>query len=104
MYEENTKRIFFPATKEKGISLNPVYNNVDDENRPASWCFRNQQDIFSNDYREDYKKYVKEIKATVAGEHTQSIIYLPLTYKDKKIGVITAQSFKKDAYSDYHLN
>ncbi len=104
MYEENTKRIFFPATKEKGISLNPFYNNVDDENRPASWCFRNQQDIFSNDYREDYKKYVKEIKATVAGEHTQSIIYLPLTYKDKKIGVITAQSFKKDAYSDYHLN
>lgn len=104
IYEENKKRIFFPATKEKGVSLNPFYNNVDDENRPAAWCFRNQQDIFSNDYREDYKKYVKEIKATVAGEHTQSIIYLPLTYKNKKIGVITAQSFKKGAYSDYHLN
>ena len=104
IYEENTKRIFFPATKEKGISLNPFYNNVDDENRPAAWCFRNQQEIFANNYQEEYKKYVKEVKATVAGEHTQSIIYLPLAYKDKKIGVITAQSFKKNAYSDYHLN
>lgn len=104
IFEENTNRIFFPATKEKGMSLSPFYNNVDDENRPASWCFRNQQEIFANNYRDDYKKYVKEIKATLAGEHTQSIIYLPLTYKEKKIGVITAQSFKKDAYSDYHLN
>jgi signal transduction histidine kinase/ligand-binding sensor domain-containing protein len=104
IYEETTNRIFFPATKEKGNSLNPFYNNVDDENRPAAWCFRNQREIFANNYREDYKKYVKEIRATVAGEHTQSIIYLPLTYKDKKIGVITAQSFKLDAYSDYHLN
>jgi signal transduction histidine kinase len=31
------------------------------------------------------------------------MIYLPLIYKEKSIGVITVQSFKKNAYSDYHL-
>lgn len=104
IYEEKTNRIFFPATKEKGISLKPFYNAVDDTNRPASWCFRNQQEIYTNDYQKEHKNYVKEIKATLAGDHTNSIIYLPLTYKGKKIGVITAQSFKTNAYTDYHLN
>ncbi|HEX9659769.1 MAG TPA: ATP-binding protein, partial [Rhodothermales bacterium] len=33
-----------------------------------------------------------------------SILYLPLVSKGRPIGVITAQSFEKDAYTDYHLN
>ena len=33
-----------------------------------------------------------------------SLLYLPLVYKDRAIGVITAQSFRTHAYTDYHLN
>lgn len=35
----------------------------------------------------------KELKAPVAGQSPESIIYLPLFTKEKKIGVITVQSF-----------
>jgi signal transduction histidine kinase len=52
----------------------------------------------------DYKKYITQIQETTAGEHTASILYLPLLHKDKLQGVITAQSFEKNAYSEYHLN
>ena len=34
----------------------------------------------------------------------KSLIYLPLTSKGKRIGVITVQSFKENTYSDYHVN
>jgi signal transduction histidine kinase len=104
IYEEASSRLVFPATKEKGISLSLFYNNLDDDNRPAVWCFKNQKEIFTNDYLKEYYKYIKEIKNPLAGEHTQSILYIPLNYKNKKIGVITAQSFNKNAYTEYHLN
>jgi len=38
------------------------------------------------------------------GDITQSIIYLPINAKDKKIGVISVQSFKNYAYNEYHIN
>ncbi len=104
IYEEKYCRLRFPATKEKGIKFAAFTNDINDANRPGVWCFNNQKEIFTNDYLKEFHKYVKEIKAPVAGEHTQSVIYLPLTYKGKKIGVITSQSFKKDAYNEYHLN
>ena len=34
----------------------------------------------------------------------QSIIYLPLVAKDRVLGIITIQSFEKDAYTEHHLN
>ena len=40
----------------------------------------------------------------MAGKPVASIIYLPLVHKDRAIGVITAQSFRTHAYTDYHLN
>jgi signal transduction histidine kinase len=104
IYDEASSRLVFPATKEKGISLDTFYNYLNDENRPAVWCFKNQKEIFTNDYLKEHSKYVKQIQNPVAGEHTQSVLYIPLNYKNKKIGVITAQSFKKDAYNEYHLN
>jgi signal transduction histidine kinase/ligand-binding sensor domain-containing protein len=103
LYNEKMNRIDFPASKEKGETLEPFYNSLDDE-RPSVWCFKNQKEILVNDYSVEYKKYVKELKKAVAGDNPESMLYLPLTYKDKKIGVITAQSFKKNSYSDYHLN
>lgn len=103
LYNEKQNRIDFPASKEKGETLSPFYNSLDDE-RPSVWCFKNQKDILVNDYEVEYKKYVKEFKKAVMGENPESLIYLPLTYKNKKIGVITAQSFKKNAYTEYHLN
>ncbi|MBN2356057.1 GAF domain-containing protein, partial [candidate division KSB1 bacterium] len=56
------------------------------------------------DYGRDYIKYIQELKSTMAGENPESILYLPLRHKGKAIGVITAQSFNKNAYTDYHVN
>jgi signal transduction histidine kinase/ligand-binding sensor domain-containing protein len=104
IHNEEKNSIDFPATKEKGETLPNFYNSLDDENRPAVWSFKNQQEIFTNDYSVDYHKYIKELQEPAAGQHSESIIYLPLSSSNKTIGVITAQSFKKNAYTDYHLN
>src|SRR5215203_3167867 len=37
-------------------------------------------------------------------QHSGARFYLPLVHKDQAVGVITAQSFRTHAYTDYHLN
>jgi signal transduction histidine kinase/ligand-binding sensor domain-containing protein len=104
IYNDNQKCIDMPATKENGKTLPLFSYRLSDQNRPAIWCFKNQKEMFTNNYSKEYYKYIKNRQNTAAGGNTESIIYLPLVYKKKKIGVITAQSSKKDAYTDFHLN
>ena len=100
--EENS--LEFPATIEKNQLLPPFSVSLADENRFAAWCFNNRQDVIINDYSQDFSKYVGQVTAPIAGESPESILYMPLWNKDKAIGVISAQSFSKDAYTDYHIN
>ncbi len=104
IYNEKEDRIDFPATKEKGKTLPLFYNSLGDANRPGVWCFKNQKEMVINDYDAEYSNYFDELQLPVQGGYALSVLYLPLTYKDKKMGVITAQSFNKNAYTEYHLN
>jgi signal transduction histidine kinase len=104
VYDEDNRKLVFPATMERGLRLDSFSIDIDDENRPAVWCFKNQKEILINNYRDEYSKYIKELKNPLQGDNPESMLYLPLNYKYKHIGVITAQSFVKNAYSAYHLN
>jgi C4-dicarboxylate-specific signal transduction histidine kinase len=61
------------------------------------------KEIVISNLDEQHKDYMQHIPTPVAGDQAVSLIYLPLTSKGKKLGVITVQSFQQDAYSDYHL-
>ncbi len=104
--------IFNPATNslqfqgfiEKGEKLQPFEFNLADKERYAVWCWENEKEIIINDNKVEYKKYIKELKASIAGEKPESLVYLPLFTKEKKIGVLTAQSFKKNAFQEFQVN
>jgi transcriptional regulator with GAF, ATPase, and Fis domain/tetratricopeptide (TPR) repeat protein len=104
IFDKEQDSIHFEGAIENGKVLEPFSMPAKDKNRLASWCLENNEEIFINDYLRDYGKYISIIKPTVAGEHAASIIYLPLSSKDGKLGVITVQSFRKYAYTDYHVN
>jgi len=104
IYNKEHNRLEFPATKEKGKMLSPFVNDLDEDDRLAVYCFKKKEEIIIGDYATEYKKYVKSYIAPVEGEESKSILYLPLVQKDRVIGVITTQSFNKDAYSPYHVN
>ena len=104
LYKSDENSIEFASTIEKGVPLPPFSIPLSDENRLATWCFKNRQDVIINDYGADYNKYISLQQAPVAGDHTESIVYLPLWNKEKEIGVISAPVFGKNAYTDYHIN
>lgn len=106
IYNENEKRLNFSGFIEKGEKLPFYFNELIDESRPAVWCYKKQKEIFINDLRKEYTNYFpgRKIPVPKAGEQSESIIYLPISIANKHIGVITVQSFKPNAYTQYQLN
>lgn len=103
IYHENEKRLFFSGTMEKGIKL-ADFSYTLDQDTLSVWCFNNEKDVFINDYNEEYSKFIKADYSAVQGDDTVAMIFLPIYGKDKKLGVISVQSFSKNAYSEYHLD
>jgi transcriptional regulator with GAF, ATPase, and Fis domain len=101
---ESRARIEFRGAMERGKKLPNFYHSMNDDKRFSVWAIKNRREVLINDYSKEYNKYVKEIKPPEAGEDPESIIYLPLISKDVVIGVITVQSFRKNAYDEYSLN
>ena len=67
--------------------------------------------MFINDLEHGYTKYVsrydeqrRPLEDGSMSKPPQSLIYLPLEAKDRVLGLITIQSFEKDAYTEHHLN
>lgn len=103
IYNDALKRIEFPATYEEGQALPFYYNSVDDQNRFAVICFKENKEIIMGHLDEEYKFHLQEVQTPHEGRQAVSLIYLPLVIKENKLGVITVQSFQQNAYSAYHL-
>jgi len=103
IYNSETQTIQMPGFIENGERMEEFGYHINDD-RLATWCFNNQQEIFINDYFTEYNKYVKGIKTPVAGRDSASIIYIPLHLKDKIVGLLTVQSYEKMVYTEYHMD
>ncbi len=103
LYNEGSQVLEYPATFEQGEVLPFYTNSLQDENRFGAVCFNTGKEINIGNLDKEYKDHIQEIATPKHGGQPESILFLPLTAKEKKLGVITVQSFKKNAYSDYHL-
>ena len=75
------------------------------------WCIENRKAVFLNDVEAGFSQYIQKYEESAhkledgsAPQSPQSLIYLPLMARDQVLGIITVQSFKKNAYSGYQLN
>ncbi|WP_230379803.1 ATP-binding protein [Kaistella gelatinilytica] len=103
IYNDQLKTLEFPCTYENGKPLPFYSNSVDDENRFGSKCFKEGKEIIQHNLAKNYKNHLQEIEMPDKGLQAVSVIFLPLIVKGKKLGVITVQSFKENAYSEYQL-
>ena len=103
-YNEGDERIEVKLGIEKGKTIpDNISFDMNDESRLAVWCVKNKKEVFINDIESEYSNYIETIPLLAAGEFTHSLIYLPLLVENNVIGIITVQSFSKNAYTSYHL-
>jgi signal transduction histidine kinase len=114
IYNKDKHCIEYRMSMEKGKRYQPYERTMADKNQFPVWCIENNKEVFINDIHQEYSKYLPNIDMTILSsaemedgtlpENPHSLIYLPLMVKDTVIGLISVQSYKKNAYTDYHLN
>jgi len=104
IYNRHKNSLDFPATKEKGTMLPSYSFSLDEESELAVWCFKNRREVVIGDFAKEHQKYVREYNKPVEEGDPASFIYIPLIQQKKVIGVVTTQSFEKNAYTGYHIN
>ncbi len=111
IYHPESEQIEYRLAIEKGKRYPAYSRSMEDKNQFPVWCILNRKPVFINDVSVEYKNYIqyyKEIEKYLEdgtkSEEPKSLIYLPLISQERLLGIITIQSFKRNAYTDYHLN
>ncbi len=102
IYNPDNNRLEFPIYFENGHPINSFNIPLDTKKSLAVWCFKNMGVIYSNNFKSDYLNYVEEYYFSDA-VLPESVMYLVLTAKGKKIGVLLVQSYMLNAYTQSDL-
>jgi signal transduction histidine kinase/ligand-binding sensor domain-containing protein len=111
IYHPEEEEIEYRLAIEKGSKYEPYTRDATDRSQFPVWCIENRKPVFINDVATEYGKYIDDYKDPRRlledgsySEGAQSMIYLPLISKDRVLGVITIQSYDRNAYEEHHLN
>jgi DNA-binding CsgD family transcriptional regulator len=103
IYDEKECMIHYKGMIEDGKSLPNFSFSALDEGRLASWCIRNERDIFLNDFESEYKNYLSVWPQPLVGIHPKAALYTPLKLNDKIVGLVVVRTIHKNVYQSHHL-
>jgi DNA-binding CsgD family transcriptional regulator/transcriptional regulator with GAF, ATPase, and Fis domain len=103
IYNEEEGLIHYKGMIEDGKRLPDFSFDASDDGRLASWCIRNGQDIFMNDFDKEYSNYLHEKPKPLAGIQPRAALYTPLKLNDKIAGLVVVRTLNKNVYQPHHL-
>jgi len=103
IFKKEEEALEYIAYLEGGVLMPHFMLKTDNTESLAVYCFNNQKVIHINDLEIEYVKYVDKIPDFRTPERPQSLVYLPLTFNKKRIGVFQVGSLKKNGYSKKDL-
>lgn len=101
IYREQSQKISYRLFIEKGHKVPESESHVDDKASIAAWCIRNQKEVVIANMEREKRKYIQgEIqKFHPKEEEIMSLVYIPIVFEKKPIGILSVQSTKKRAYT-----
>lgn len=103
IYNEQEESITYKGMIEDGKRIPDFSVDAIGSNRFASWCIRNDKEIFMNDVDSEYDKYLQRKPIPVAGSNPKAALYVPLKLHNKVAGLITVRTIRKNVYQEHHL-
>jgi ligand-binding sensor domain-containing protein/signal transduction histidine kinase len=104
IYNKKKDEIGFNSIIYKGQKLSPFTKQMDSNKCIICFSIANEMAIFSNNFYDDYPSFNQTFTEIKGTKPLTSLIILPFRSKKEVIGVLTAQSLRKNSYSDYHFN
>jgi DNA-binding CsgD family transcriptional regulator len=103
IYDEKEGLIHYTGMIEEGKALPDFSVDASDNGRLASWCIQHEQDIFMNDYDQEYSRYLPVKPQPLTGIHPKAALYTPLKLNDKIVGLVVVRTIHKNVYQPHHL-
>jgi DNA-binding CsgD family transcriptional regulator len=103
LYHEQEGIITYKGMIEEGKRIPDFSVAAIDGNRLASWCIRNEAEIFMNDLDKEYSQYLEHKPIPLAGSSPNAAIYVPLKLNGKVVGLITVRTIHRNVYQPHHL-
>ena len=103
IYNESEGTILYKGMIEDGKRIPDFSVDAIADNRFASWCIRNEAEIFMNDIDSEYVKYLKCKPVPLTGSDPRAALYVPLKLHNKIVGLITVRTIRKNVYKQHHL-
>ncbi|WP_375562443.1 two-component regulator propeller domain-containing protein [Bernardetia sp. OM2101] len=97
MYNEFSNTLDFKYYIEKGKIQPNSSDSLDNDTLLSVKSFTKKEEIWINDMEKDYKHY-NQLKEVIQDGITNAVIYVPLFLNNQIVGVLTVQSFDKNAY------
>lgn len=104
LYDERHASLEFRTAIEKDRRIPSFRISLDDRGSLAVWTLQNRQEIFLNDVERDFARYVATLSSSGTMSAPKSAILSPMFVGESIVGVICVQSFRRDAYTPYHLD
>ena len=111
LYYPERHEIEYRLAIEDGKRYAPYMRDTTNRDQLPVWCIEQRRPVFINDLAAEFSRYVprydgqsRQLEDGSMSRTPKSLIYVPLVSKDRVLGVITIQSFEKDAYDGHHLN
>lgn len=109
IYHPERHEIEYRLAIERGKRYTPYTRDTTDRNQLPVWCIEHREPVFVNDLSTEYTRYIarfddatRQLEDGSMSGQPQSVIYMPLVAKDRVLGIITIQSFRKHAYTEHH--
>ncbi len=105
LYDNKNQCLRFTQAREKNEVIKDFSYKLTDEKYLAVRCFKNQKEILFNNYATEYTALTDlvQLPKPPTSQLPASVIFLPLSVNNKKLGIVTVQSFNKNAFTKIHL-
>ena len=104
IYNKSDGTITYKGSIEDGKVMPGSTFDATAPNRLASWCIRNEAEIFMNDFDKEYSKYLPAKPIPLFGSDPSAAIYVPLKLNKELVGLITVRTIRKNVYQQHHLH
>ncbi|TAE23141.1 MAG: GAF domain-containing protein [Candidatus Kapaibacterium sp.] len=101
--------IEYKLAMDKGERFPPYERDLHDTNQFPVWSIREQKPVFINDVDVEGMNYIPSFRekvnvVRVTGDYAKSLLYVPLLLEGAPIGVLSVQSYERNAYSETDLD
>lgn len=110
-YRPQKNAIEYSLVMENGKRRAQYTVDTNDANQLPAWCIRNRKPVLIGDPATDSGKFVgrydpgnRVLDDGSAPPERLSMIHIPLIAQDRILGVLSIQSFRKNAYTEQHLH